>query len=59
MRDRTYKVVESNGIVRRNESTEFGKEVGRDEINWWLTRKETDLEDLREKTSSPRRNVFE
>jgi hypothetical protein len=32
------------------EPTELGKEVGRDEINWWVTKKETQLEDLRRKT---------
>jgi hypothetical protein len=32
------------------EDTEFGKEVGRDEINWWIFRKETDVDDLLVKT---------
>lgn len=29
--------------IYRDESTEFGREVGRDEIDWWINRKETDL----------------
>lgn len=33
-----------------HESTEFGKEVGRDEINWWVFKKETDIPGLRERT---------
>lgn len=32
------------------ESTDFGKEVGRDEINWWVFRKENDIHALREMT---------
>jgi hypothetical protein len=29
------------------ELTDFGKEVGRDEINWWVFRKETSVDELR------------
>jgi len=29
--------------IYRDQSTEFGREVGRDEIDWWINRKETDL----------------
>jgi hypothetical protein len=29
--------------IYRDELTEFGHEVGRDEIDWWINRKETDL----------------
>jgi hypothetical protein len=32
------------------EQTEFGKEVGRDEINWWVFKKEANLDELREQT---------
>ena len=32
------------------ERTDFGKEVGWDEINWWVFKKETDIEELRERT---------
>jgi len=32
------------------EQTEFGKEVGRDEINWWVFKKEANLEELGEQT---------
>jgi hypothetical protein len=28
------------------EDTEFGKEVGRDEIHWWIFKKETDVDEL-------------
>src|SRR6266436_6177336 len=35
----------------RQEYTEFGKEVGRDEINWWVFKKEPDIQELRERTS--------
>jgi hypothetical protein len=29
--------------IYRDQATEFGREVGRDEIDWWINRKETDL----------------
>jgi hypothetical protein len=29
--------------IYRDQSTEFGREVGRDEIDWWINRTETDL----------------
>jgi Putative DNA-binding domain len=32
------------------ERTDFGKEVGRDEINWWVFKQETSIDDLREQT---------
>lgn len=37
--------VNPDGLVPfyRYEQTEFGHEVGRDEIDWWINRKETDL----------------
>ena len=35
---------------RSYEQTDFGKEVGRDEINWWVFKKETDIDELRERT---------
>ena len=30
------------------EQTEFGREVGRDEINWWVFKKERNLDELRQ-----------
>jgi hypothetical protein len=30
------------------EQTEFGREVGRDEINWWVFKKEPNLDELRQ-----------
>jgi hypothetical protein len=44
--------VESQGGFGRSEPTELGKEVGGDEINWWLTKKETNIEDLRARTAA-------
>ena len=32
------------------EQTEFGREVGRDEINWWVFKKERNLDELRQQT---------
>jgi hypothetical protein len=32
------------------EQTEFGREVGRDEINWWVFKKEPNLDELRQQT---------
>jgi hypothetical protein len=32
------------------EDTEFGKEVGRDEIHWWIFQRETDVDELLVKT---------
>ena len=36
-----------NVIIER---TAFGEEVGRDEINWWVFRRETEIEELRKRT---------
>jgi hypothetical protein len=30
------------------EQTEFAREVGRDEINWWVFKKEPNLDELRQ-----------
>src|SRR5229473_2779007 len=35
----------------RQEYTDFGKEVGRDEINWWVFKKEPDIEELKKQTT--------
>ncbi len=35
----------------RQEHTDFGKEVGRDEINWWVFKKESDIEELKKQTA--------
>lgn len=35
---------------RTPKRTEFGKEVGQDEINWWIVKKETNLAELREQS---------
>ena len=34
------------GPFERSETTEFGDEVGRDEIHWWIFKKEDDLDGL-------------
>jgi hypothetical protein len=40
-----------SGLIVQQGVTEFGKDVGRDEIDWWVFRKEHDLQELRERTS--------
>lgn len=40
---------EENG---RSIRTDFGQEVGKDEIHWWVNRKETDVDELRDKTEA-------
>jgi hypothetical protein len=32
------------------EQTDFGREIGRDEINWWVFKKEPNLDELRQQT---------
>ncbi len=53
MREKT--VIETrhgeSGIIVHQGRTEFGKEVGRDEIDWWVFRREHDLQELRKKTA--------
>ena len=49
---RGHRFVESHGGFGRPELTELGKEVGRDEINWWLTKKENNIEGLRTRTAA-------
>ena len=39
-----------HGLVSRSEFTELGKEVGADEINWWVFRREKNVDELREQT---------
>src|SRR5215469_2977033 len=45
-----YKKVEGQGGFSTTEWTEFGNEVGTDEINWWVFKKETQIGDLRGET---------
>ena len=35
----------------RQEYTDFGKAVGRDEINWWVFKKESDIDELKKQTT--------
>src|SRR5689334_12404346 len=54
MSERTTIKVETGGVGQlkayRNKDTDFGREVGRDEINWWVFKKEPDVEELRKQT---------
>lgn len=38
-------------VAVRDMYTDFGKQVGRDEINWWVFKKEPDVEELRRQTT--------
>jgi hypothetical protein len=40
------------GIFERSELTEFGEEVGRDEIHWWVFKKESEIDTLRDRSQS-------
>jgi len=54
MHDKTtveIKVGEGKLSPIRQEYTDFGKEVGRDEINWWVFKKEPDIEELKKQTT--------
>jgi hypothetical protein len=53
MSDKRYRIWEENfGGLRaeRRELTDFGQEVGRDEIDWWVNRSAQDTRELRERT---------
>jgi len=39
------------------ETTPFGEEVGQDEINWWVFKKETEMEELRKRTETTLKSV--
>src|SRR5438105_7031448 len=45
------KVGEGEFAPIRQEYTDFGKEVGRDEINWWVFKKESDIDELKKQTT--------
>ena len=36
--------------IEHHEPTDFGRDVGRDEIDWWINRKEQDTPELRERS---------
>src|SRR5438067_66279 len=47
----TIKLNEASPLpIVRYEYTDFGKEVGRDEIHWWVFKKETDIAELYTRT---------
>jgi hypothetical protein len=51
MDGKRWKVIKGVGtIFSTQEDTEFGEEVGSDEIHWWVFKKETDVEELLAKT---------
>jgi hypothetical protein len=47
-----YRKMEADqfGFRKPSERTDFGKEVGGDEINWWVFRKEADIDELQVQT---------
>jgi Putative DNA-binding domain len=51
MYENTVVKTKGTGFVVHEGYTEFGREVGRDEINWWVFKKERNIEELREQTS--------
>lgn len=52
MEEKCYRRVKEGRFVRYESTTEFGKEVGRDEIHWWIFKKEEDLDTLRARSES-------
>ncbi len=51
MSARLYRnVPEGSSGLHTTEWTDFGHEVGRDEIHWWVFKKEKDVEELRRQT---------
>jgi Putative DNA-binding domain len=51
MDSKRWKVIKGIGtIFSTQEDTEFGEEIGSDEIHWWIFKKETDVEELLAKT---------
>ena len=49
-RDRVWEELSYGLMIKRHEPTDFGREVGRDEIDWWINRKEQDTPELRDRT---------
>ena len=39
------------GFIVNHEITAFGREVGQDEIDWWVVRREEDIQELKRRTS--------
>lgn len=46
MEERMYVTHTTNGGFTARDLTEFGEEVGKDEIHWWVYKKEANLEEL-------------
>jgi hypothetical protein len=49
-RDRVWEELSDGLKIERRERTDFGREVGRDEIDWWINRKEQEIPELRNRT---------
>ena len=50
--------IASNSIgIQRNEGTEFAQEVGRDEIDWWINRKEIDIPEFAKQVAATLRSA--
>jgi len=49
-RERVFEVPSYGLRIERHELTDFGQEVGRDEIDWWINRKEKDTPELHNRT---------
>src|SRR5215470_1510521 len=47
MNARRYRDVQRHEGFHTQQWTDFGKEVGADEINWWVFKKETQIDELR------------
>jgi hypothetical protein len=50
MDTRRYTVAKRQGGMAATEWTELGKEIGTDEIHWWVFKKETDIGSLKART---------
>ncbi len=49
--------IKGKKIFGQDELTDFGKEVGSDEIHWWIFSKETEIEELHKKTENTLNSV--
>lgn len=49
--------IKGEKFLEQDKPTDFGKEVGFDEIHWWIFKKETDIEELYKKTENTLNSV--
>jgi hypothetical protein len=52
MEEKCYHRVKEGNFLRYESTTEFGKEVGRDEIHWWIFNKENEIDSFRVRSES-------